>query len=112
MKRLNGSSESGHATRTLPCAVLSLVFAAITTAAAQAPRSGGDAPPPATSYLIHAARLIDGKSDQPRSNVTILVTGDRIVAVGGDEISARAPAGAVRVDLGSATVLPGLTDTH
>ena len=112
MMRQIGSSESGHAARTLACAVLSLVIAAIATAAAQAPRSGGDAPPPTTSYLIHAARLIDGKSDQPKSNVTILVTGDRIVAVGGDEISARAPAGAVRIDLGSATILPGLTDTH
>jgi imidazolonepropionase-like amidohydrolase len=112
MTKLKRSSHSGHSARMLAGAVLSLGFAAIATAAAQAPRSGGDAPPPATSYLIHAARLIDGKSDQPKSNVTILVTGDRIVAIGGDEISARAPAGAVRIDLGSATVLPGLTDTH
>ena len=102
MKKLTGSFQSS--------AILSLLFAA--TTAAQAPRTAGDAPPPMTSYLIHAARLIDGKSDQVKSNVTILVTGDRIVAVGGDEISSRAPAGAVRIDLGSATLLPGLTDTH
>src|SRR5207237_3369993 len=96
------------AVRMLPCAIVSLAFAAIATASGQAPRSGGDAPLPTTSYLIHAARLIDGKSDQPKSNVTILVSGDRIVAVGGDEIAARAPAGAVRIDIGPPTRLPGL----
>lgn len=80
--------------------------------AAQAPRASGDAPPPATSYLIHAAQLIDGRSDQPLRNATVLVTGDRIVAVGGDEVGSRAPAGTVTVDLGLATILPGLTDTH
>jgi imidazolonepropionase-like amidohydrolase len=89
-----------------------LAFAASAKATAQAPRASGDAPPPATSFLIHAARMIDGRSDQPRTNVTILVTGDRIVAVGGSEIAQRAPAGAVTVELGAATMLPGLTDTH
>ncbi|MBA3646528.1 MAG: amidohydrolase family protein, partial [Gemmatimonadaceae bacterium] len=79
---------------------------------AQAPRASGDATPPATSYLIHAAQLIDGRSDQPRQNAMILVTGDRIVAVGGSEVASRAPAGTVTIELGSATVLPGLTDTH
>jgi imidazolonepropionase-like amidohydrolase len=79
---------------------------------AQAPRASGDAPPPPTSYLIRAARLIDGRADQPRSGAVILVAGDRIVAVGGEEVAARAPAGTVTVDLGSATVLPGLTDAH
>lgn len=87
-------------------------FFCVATAVAQAPRAMGDAPLPATSYLIHAARLIDGRSDEPRQDVTVLVTGDRIVAVGGSEIAALAPAGTQRVELGSATVLPGLTDTH
>ena len=80
--------------------------------AAQAPRIPGSAPSPATSYLIRAARLIDGRSDQPRNGVVILVEGDRIVAVGGEEVAARAPAGTTTIDLGAATVLPGLTDTH
>ena len=79
---------------------------------AQAPRASGDAPPPNTSYLIHAAQLIDGRSDQPAQNATILVSGDRIVAVGGSEVASRAPAGTVTIDLGTATILPGLTDTH
>ena len=87
-------------------------FAAAGVLAAQAPRASGDAPPPATSYLIHAAQLIDGRSDQPRRNATVLVTGDRIVAVGGNELESRAPAGTVTIDLGSATILPGLTDAH
>ena len=40
------------------------------------------------------------------------MTGDRIVAVGGAEVAGRAPAGTATIDLGSATILPGLTDAH
>ena len=98
--------------RTTLAASAVCVLALGSPATAQAPRAAGDAPPPPTSYLIRAARLIDGRSDQVKTNVTILVTGDRIAALGGDEISQRAPAGTIRIDLGSATVLPGLTDTH
>lgn len=94
-------------------AFLSIICALGANAAhAQAPRSSGDATPPQGSYLIHAAKLIDGRSDTPRSDATVLVSGDRIVAVGGSEISSRAPAGTVTVELGSATILPGLTDAH
>lgn len=96
--------------RFLPAVLAASLAAASVTA--QAPRASGDAGPPPTSYLIHAARLIDGRSDSPKANVTILVTGDRIVAVGGAEVATGAPAGTITLDLGSATVLPGLTDTH
>jgi imidazolonepropionase-like amidohydrolase len=42
----------------------------------------------------------------------VLVEGDKITAVGGNEVAARAPAGTQTIDLGSATILPGLVDTH
>src|SRR5262249_28526205 len=59
--------------------------------------------------VIRAGTLIDGKSSQPLRNQTIVIRGNRIVSVGGD---AQVPAGAKTIDLSSATVLPGLIDTH
>jgi imidazolonepropionase-like amidohydrolase len=63
----------------------------------------------AETIAVVAAHLIDGKSDQVRDNLAILIEGDRIVAIGDVEII---PADARVIDLGSATLLPGLIDTH
>lgn len=60
--------------------------------------------------LIHAGRLIDGLSGQPAGPSTIVVEGERIVAV---EAGHRAPGPEDRlIDLSQATVLPGLMDMH
>lgn len=60
--------------------------------------------------LIHAGRLIDGRADQAAGPSTIVVEGERIVAV---EAGHRAPGPEDRViDLSGATVLPGLMDMH
>jgi len=59
--------------------------------------------------VIRAARLIDGTGGTPISPAIVVVRGDRIEAVGG---AAAMPAGARVVDLGSATILPGLIDLH
>lgn len=64
-------------------------------------------------YVIRAAHLIDGRSDTKRDNVAILVEGDRIVAVGPlAEVSAQADGAVQTIDLGGATLLPGLIDNH
>ena len=60
------------------------------------------------AILIRAARLIDGKGGLTAPGV-VVVEGDRIVAVGGEELAGR---GDVVVDLGDATLLPGLIDLH
>ena len=66
----------------------------------------------ATRYLIKAAHLIDGKSDSRRDNAAILVEGGKIVAVGSaSELMGRAAASRI-IDLGNATILPGLIDNH
>lgn len=71
----------------------------------------GQTPPRA--YVILAAHLIDGKSDVARNDVAVVVQGDRIVAVGRQsEVASRIPSGAQTIDLGSATLLPGLIDNH
>src|ERR1700687_3860584 len=76
----------------------------------------GQTPTPAVppvSYVIRAAHMIDGKSDAVQNDVAVLVEGERIVAVGPRaQIASRIPASAQTIDLGGATILPGLIDNH
>ena len=79
-------------------------------------REGTAAPSASSSasphvVLIRAHTLIDGQSAQPRHNQDILIRGNRIVEVTPAGTHAP-PQGADVIDLGSATVLPGLIDTH
>ena len=67
---------------------------------------------PAPHVLVVRARtLIDGRSNQPRQNQEILIRGERIAAVYAAG-TRPLPAGAQLLDLGAATVLPGLIDCH
>lgn len=61
-----------------------------------------------TTY-IHAGTLIDGRND-PRSQVTIVVEGNRIEAVRNGFQAP--PTGAELVDLSRSVVLPGFIDMH
>src|SRR4051812_20609090 len=63
----------------------------------------------AKPLVITAARLYDGKSDTVQQPGRIVVDGDKIVGVGK---AAQAPAGAETIDLGDATLMPGLFDVH
>lgn len=58
---------------------------------------------------IRAGRMLDVRSGELRSNVTILVRDGKIAAVGED---LRLPSDAQVIDLSQATVLPGLIDSH
>jgi imidazolonepropionase-like amidohydrolase len=67
------------------------------------------APASAKDIVIHAGRLIDGVSAQPRNQVSILIHDDRITDV---KPGFATPAGAEIIDLSHSTVLPGLIDCH
>jgi imidazolonepropionase-like amidohydrolase len=66
---------------------------------------------PVHSVIVRARALIDGASAQPKANQEVLIRGDRIVAVYAAG-SRPPPAGTEVIDLGSATLLPGLIDCH
>lgn len=58
---------------------------------------------------IRVARLIDGRGGAPLRNAVIIVDSTRITAVGA---GLPIPPGTRVIDLGNATVLPGLIDCH
>jgi imidazolonepropionase-like amidohydrolase len=63
------------------------------------------------STLLRPARVFDGVTAEPRAGWVVLVTGQRIAAVG-PAADVRAPAGATTVDLPGTTLLPGLIEGH
>jgi len=57
--------------------------------------------------VIRAARMIDGTGAPVAQNAVVVVTGNRITAIGG-----AVPKGAKVIDLGDATLMPGFIDAH
>ena len=66
-----------------------------------------------SSKLILAGELADGLGGEAKADQAILVTDDRITAVGPREaIQQQAPPDAEQIDLSTACVTPGLIDGH
>ncbi|WP_199098229.1 amidohydrolase family protein [Dyella sp. ASV21] len=84
------------------------LFAAITLSLSVTATHAEDAPTPAR-VAVRAAHLVDPQSGQLRDNPVVVIEGERIVEVRYD---GQAPANAKLIDLGSATLLPGLIDCH
>lgn len=61
--------------------------------------------------VLVGGTLIDGTGKKPRSRATIVIVGDRIIAVGGQS-RIEFPAGVKVVDVRGKYVLPGLWDMH
>ena len=86
--------------------VLAASVAAVATA--QSP-----APPAARVTLVKAARMVDVEAGRYVADQAVLIENDRITEVGPTAVvQAKAPADATVIDLGGATVLPGLIDCH
>ena len=65
------------------------------------------------STVIKAARLLDARTGNVISPAAVLISGNRITDVGPpSRVQAGAPPGAATIDLGGATLLPGLIDSH
>jgi len=68
---------------------------------------------PLSVALLRAARVLDVRTGHYIESAGILIEGDRIKEVGrAADIEAHAPKGIAVIDLGHATVLPGLVDCH
>jgi len=68
---------------------------------------------PPASVVVKAAKLLDVRKGAYIENAAIWIEGERIKEVGpASDIQSRAPKNAKVIDLGRATVLPGLIDCH
>jgi imidazolonepropionase-like amidohydrolase len=84
------------------CSVISILCA--TTTRAQEPKGSG-------TTVLKAARLIDGTGAALIQNAVVVVTDNKIIAVGKDG-SVQVPPNARVINLGDATLLPGFIDAH
>jgi imidazolonepropionase-like amidohydrolase len=69
-----------------------------------------DPPPGETALWLENARLLDGTGAPPRERVSVLVESGRLARIA--EAGDAAPEGALTVDVGGRTLLPGLIDAH
>lgn len=85
-----------------------LCFALLSTVAAAATADAPATPPP-QRIAVKAAHWLDVEAGRERGPVVVVIEGDRIKEV---REGGQAPADAKLVDLGNATLLPGLIDVH
>ena len=71
------------------------------------------AQPHASVTLIKAGRLLEPRTGNVLSPAAVLIENDKIKEVGSpSQVQADAPSGVRTIDLGNATLLPGLIDCH
>ena len=83
-----------------------LLFIALVTVGAEARAQADDG---AQAVAIRAARLLDVRAGRYIENPIVVVRGERIESV---TSKGQPPAGARVIELGDATLLPGLIDAH
>lgn len=88
-----------------------LAFVLLNVCVANAQSKPDSQTPPVA--LLKAGRILHVKTGHYVENAGVLIEGDRIKEVGRvADLQAHAPKGVAFIDLGSATVLPGLVDCH
>ncbi|PYS95887.1 MAG: amidohydrolase [Acidobacteria bacterium] len=106
-----GGGRSGTQAGLLLAVVTLGILAAAWGAAAPPATAAPATTPAAPPIAIRAARLLDGTDSPERRDVMVVVQGDTILSVEAAR-GGTAPAGATLLDLGEATLLPGLIDAH
>ena len=90
-------------------ALLAAPFFALFTAGEVTAESESPSPP----TLVKAARLLDPRTGNVLSPAAVLIENGKIKEVGSpSQLQAHVPAGVKTIDLGGATLLPGLIDSH
>src|SRR5215467_13114654 len=85
----------------------------IVAAALLAQTRGGQTVATSSTKLIKAGRVLDVRNGKYLPDEGILTDGERIKEIGPwSEVQSRAPKDATMIDLGRATLLPGLIDCH
>jgi imidazolonepropionase-like amidohydrolase len=91
---------------------IGLACSSSVAAPVQAQATGAAASPaPPRSTLIRPARVFDGVTAEPHAGWVVLVTGERIAAVG-PAAEVRAPAGVTTIELPGTTLMPGMIEAH
>jgi len=88
---------------------LLLALLASTALFAQAPRNDKQAAPPPNISVLNCQHFWDGRSDQLRSDVSVVIEGDRIKDVVQGPVTSVASPDSISV---SGTCMPGLIETH
>jgi imidazolonepropionase-like amidohydrolase len=86
---------------------LLLLLLASTSLLAQAPRNDKQASAPTKTTILNCAKFWDGRSDSLRSNVSVVIDGDRI-----KDVVSGAPTEGGEVVNAAGTCMPGLIETH
>ena len=96
-ERVQGEGGTGPLRR-IPCLAALLLIACSAASAAT---------------LVKAGHLVDPRTGHVLSPAAVLIEGDKIEEVGlPSQVAQHAPAGVETIDLGDATLLPGLIDSH
>ena len=80
----------------------------VTTAQTQAP---ANTQAPTNKTVVHAGKLLDVKTGTMLSDQAIVIEGDKIISVG-PMSGLKLTGSEQRIELGNATVLPGMIDAH
>jgi imidazolonepropionase-like amidohydrolase len=89
------------------------LFLFLTLAVTVASRADQAPGSPGAATVVKAARVLDVKAGTYRTNYALLIAEGRIAHAGpAAEVDSRAPTGSRTIDLGTATLMPGLIDCH
>jgi imidazolonepropionase-like amidohydrolase len=102
-------SLASRLVRSMMFVCLVLVLAAVSLPLWCAAQSAPAPAPP--RVIVHAGRVLDVKSGNLLTNQTIVIEADKIVSVGAGS-EAKPDSSTQVIELGNATVLPGLIDSH